>query len=51
MPRVLNYKRYSLPPGAEYIGRAMPRHGLRASKWVNPFIIERDGVRRGDRHV
>ena len=45
MPRVLNYKRDGLPPGAVYIGRANPRYGLRASKWANPFMIERDGTR------
>jgi hypothetical protein len=47
-PRVLSfhhYKRYGLPPGAVYIGRASPRYGLRASKWANPFMIERDGAR------
>jgi len=27
MPRVLNYKRNGLPPGAVYIGRAMPSYG------------------------
>ena len=30
-----------------YIGRAVPRAGLRASKWANPFVIGRDGD-RGD---
>jgi hypothetical protein len=39
MPRVLNYKRDGLPPGAVYIGRAMPRYGLPASKWANPFRL------------
>jgi hypothetical protein len=24
-----------------YIGRAMPRHGLKASKWGNPFPLPR----------
>jgi hypothetical protein len=45
MPRVLNYRRDGLPPGAEYTGRAMPRYGLQASKRANPFMIERDGAR------
>jgi hypothetical protein len=26
-------------PGAEYIGRAVPRRGLKASKWANPYKI------------
>jgi hypothetical protein len=33
MPRVLNvlnYRHVGLPPGADYIGRANPRYGLRA---------------------
>jgi hypothetical protein len=45
MPNVLNYKFDGLPGGAEYIGRAMPRYGLQASKWANPFMIDRDGAR------
>lgn len=28
-----------------YIGRAVPRSGLRASAWGNPFVIGRDGTR------
>ena len=47
-PRVLNfheYKRHGLPLGAVHIGRAMPRYGLRASKWANKFMVERDGTR------
>ena len=31
MPRVLNYKRDSLPPGVVYVGRAMSSYGLPAS--------------------
>lgn len=27
-------------PGAVYIGRAMPRQGLKASKWANPHKIK-----------
>lgn len=30
------------PAGAVYIGRAMPRQGLKASPWANPFKIEVD---------
>jgi hypothetical protein len=45
MPRVLNYKRDGLPPGAVYIGRAMPRYGLKRSKWANKFVIGKDGTR------
>lgn len=28
-----------------YIGRAVPRSGLKASVWGNPFIIGKDGSR------
>ncbi|WP_429726407.1 DUF4326 domain-containing protein [Alicyclobacillus sendaiensis] len=28
-----------------YIGRAVPRFGLRQSKWANPFRIGKDGTR------
>jgi Domain of unknown function (DUF4326) len=28
-----------------YIGRAVPRSGLRASIWGNPFVIGKDGTR------
>ena len=28
-----------------YIGRAMPRVGLKASPFANPFVIGRDGIR------
>jgi hypothetical protein len=45
MSSVLNVKRDGLPPGTVYIGRAMTRHGLRASKWANPFMIERHHAR------
>jgi hypothetical protein len=43
--RVLNFKCDGVPDGAVYIGRAAPRHGLRASKWANPYVIGRDGAR------
>ncbi len=33
------------PPGAVYIGRAVPRIGLAASRWENPFIIAPDAPR------
>jgi hypothetical protein len=47
MPELLNMRgrRGVIPPGAVYVGRAMPRIGLRASKWANPFKIGRDGTR------
>jgi len=28
-----------------YIGRAVPRSGLKASVWANPFVIGKDGPR------
>ena len=28
-----------------YIGRAVPRAGLKASVWGNPFVIGKDGTR------
>ena len=28
-----------------YIGRAVPRSGLKASVWGNPFVIGKDGTR------
>lgn len=33
-------------PDAVYIGRAVPRKGLKASKWANPYKIGPDGSRR-----
>jgi hypothetical protein len=44
MPRVLNYVRDGLPPGAVYIGCAMPRFGLPGSKWANPFPLRRGAI-------
>ena len=32
-------------PGAVYIGRAVPRRGLKASPWANPYRIGKDGNR------
>lgn len=32
-------------PGAVYVGRAMPRRGLKASKWANPYRLGLPGVR------
>ena len=37
MPKVLNKKLHSVPPGADYIGRP--------SIWGNPFVIGKDGTR------
>lgn len=34
-------------PGAIYVGRAMPRQGLKASKWANPHKIG-PGTSRAD---
>jgi hypothetical protein len=40
-----------------YIGRAVPRAGLEASKWANPFKVGRDGdletciISYADRHL
>ena len=28
-----------------YIGRAVPRNGMKASVWGNPFVLGRDGTR------
>jgi len=32
-------------PGAIYIGRAVPRRGIKTSKWANPFRISADMTR------
>jgi len=47
MPKVLNLKdtNYKVPEDAIYIGRAMPRYGLKESKWCNPYKIGKDGTR------
>jgi hypothetical protein len=47
MAKVLNIKdcNYKVPAGAVYVGRAMSRYNLLASKWGNPFKIGRDGTR------
>jgi hypothetical protein len=39
MPQVLNKRTDGYPESAVYIGRAMPRYGLPASKWANPFRL------------
>ena len=41
MAKVLNVKDYGykVPNGAMYVGRAMPRYNLRASKWGNPMTV------------
>jgi len=48
MAAVLNFYHLGnvIPPGAEYIGRAMPHLGLRASKFANPFKLN-EGETRG----
>jgi hypothetical protein len=59
MPRVLNYRTEGCPAGAVYIGRAMPRFGLRESKWVNPFKLRhgatyeerKEAIARYERHL
>jgi hypothetical protein len=33
------------PSDAVYVGRAVPRRRLQASKWANPFKVGRDGTR------
>lgn len=38
---------YKVPIGAVYVGRAMPRYALSASRWSNPFMIGKDGTREG----
>jgi hypothetical protein len=48
MPKVVNLrgrKPRVLHENEAYIGRAIPRSGLWASKWANPFMIERGGAR------
>jgi len=47
MSRVLNIKdfNYKVPSGAVYVGRAMSRYNLPASKWGSPFKIGKDGTR------
>ena len=47
MPRVLNIRDYGYKvlDGAVYIGRAMPRYGLKASKRQNPFKMGAHGTR------
>lgn len=32
-----------MQPGDVYIGRAVPRRGLKGSKWANPFRVEEHG--------
>jgi hypothetical protein len=47
MPKVLNLKdtNYKVPHNAIYVGRAMPRYNLPASRWANPFKTGKDGTR------
>jgi len=59
MPRVFNYRICVCPDDAVYIGRAMPRFGLRESKWANPFKLRRgatyeerkEAIARYERHL
>lgn len=44
-PETMRGRRGVIPPGAVYVGRAIPRIALQASKWANPFKIGRDGTR------
>ena len=37
MPKVWNIRDPNCPKDAVYIGRAVPRYGLRGGKWRNPF--------------
>lgn len=45
--KVLNFYHLGkvIPPNAEYIGRAMPHYGLKASKFANPFKLTEDEPR------
>jgi Domain of unknown function (DUF4326) len=47
MLHVLNLKETGglVPGGTVYIGRAMPRYRLRASKWQNPFRLPKNARR------
>lgn len=42
---VVNIKRTGPGGWDVYIGRAMPRQGLRTSKWANHFKVGQDGTR------
>ena len=46
MAKVLNIKDcgYKVPNGAVYVGCAMPRYKLPASKWSNPYKVGDWGV-------
>lgn len=46
MATVLNFYHVGkvIPPGAEYIGRAMPHLGLKASKFANPYNTKTLGI-------
>ena len=43
--KVIHVHDMSNYPDAVYIGRAMPRRGLKASPFANPYKIGRDGSR------
>lgn len=42
---VIHVRDFDPARGDIYIGRAVPRKGLKASPWANPFVIGRDGTR------
>lgn len=44
--RVIHVDELDAFPDAVYIGRAVPRRGLPASPWANPYRIGRDGDRQ-----
>lgn len=44
--RVIHYRDWDRSDkNTVYIGRAMPRQRLKASRWANPFRIDKDGTR------
>lgn len=47
MAKVLNIKDYGykVPDEAVYVGPAMPKYNLPASKWANPYVIGWHGNR------
>ncbi|QPI14573.1 putative ribonucleoside-diphosphate reductase 1 alpha subunit [Salmonella phage GEC_vB_MG] len=50
MAKVLNFYHIGMviPPGAEYMGRAMKKFGLAGSKFANPFPLEKGGGNRDE---
>lgn len=43
--KVIHVSEMSNHPGAVYVGRAVPRRGIKASKWANPFRISANMTR------